>query len=308
LDLITYLSDAEPVFIGGMPKSGTTLLLSLLDSHPDILVFPEETKFLQRIATEPENSTLAYLLERTDCRYIAESMQSDDDAGVRDYTNFDGKAFRQAAKDYRAARSDLERSGRLLEAVIAGFGYTASIAPPKLWVEKTPLNEAGMDHAWKLWPAAKLIYMVRDPRDVFCSYNSKRRVRARSEMSVEDYQSMVRSSLIGWNQAVREAPLQSCLLRYEDLVTRPEREMRRIASFLRVPYRKTLVQPTRVGQTWGGNSMHNDGFAGISASSVGIFRTLPNDQVREIERVAAPMLQRFGYNFDSTSPAAQADL
>ena len=29
-----------PIFIGGMPKSGTTLLFSLLDGHPEVLTFP----------------------------------------------------------------------------------------------------------------------------------------------------------------------------------------------------------------------------------------------------------------------------
>lgn len=35
------------VIISGYPKSGTTLLQSLLDYHPQLLVFPEEMKYFK---------------------------------------------------------------------------------------------------------------------------------------------------------------------------------------------------------------------------------------------------------------------
>src|ERR1035438_7009281 len=38
------------LFLGGAPKSGTSLLLSLLDGHPDLVVLPEETHFLEERA------------------------------------------------------------------------------------------------------------------------------------------------------------------------------------------------------------------------------------------------------------------
>ena len=37
------------LLICGHPKSGTSLLLSLLDGHPDVLAFPEETKYFRAI-------------------------------------------------------------------------------------------------------------------------------------------------------------------------------------------------------------------------------------------------------------------
>jgi hypothetical protein len=35
-------------FIAGQAKSGTTLLVALLDSHPELLVLPEETAYFPR--------------------------------------------------------------------------------------------------------------------------------------------------------------------------------------------------------------------------------------------------------------------
>ena len=34
-----------PVYITGLMKSGTTLLLALLDGHPNILAYPDEPSF-----------------------------------------------------------------------------------------------------------------------------------------------------------------------------------------------------------------------------------------------------------------------
>jgi hypothetical protein len=39
----------KATFIAGYPKSGTTLLLSLLDNHPQLVVVPEETLFFDRV-------------------------------------------------------------------------------------------------------------------------------------------------------------------------------------------------------------------------------------------------------------------
>ena len=39
-------------FIAGQAKSGTTLLVALLDSHPELLVLPEETAYFPTVLTK----------------------------------------------------------------------------------------------------------------------------------------------------------------------------------------------------------------------------------------------------------------
>ncbi len=39
-------------FIAGPAKSGTTLLTSLLDAHPELLVLPEETAYFPTVLTK----------------------------------------------------------------------------------------------------------------------------------------------------------------------------------------------------------------------------------------------------------------
>jgi hypothetical protein len=300
-----YLKAARPVFICGPPKSGTTLLLSLLDAHPDILVFPEETKFVPRVMRERENANFAYLFERTDCRLLVRGKVGKE-AGRRDYRDFDGVAFRALCKQYRDAFPNgygLEDDARaLLESLVAAYGAVSGAPSPKIWIEKTPLSELGLLEVFALWPEAKAIYVVRDPRDVFCSYNAKRMERAREQMSVDEFEQMLQSSVSAWSRALKQHPLRCCLLRYEDLVLAPEREMRRIAAFLDVRYSELLLQPTRAGREWTGNSMHHDAFSGVSSESVGMFRqNVAPAQLAKIEKALHKMMLRFGY-----APEAQA--
>src|SRR5438128_164057 len=49
---------ASPVFVCGPARSGTTLLMRLLDSHPDLAVLPGETYFYQDLLLQRRLSWL----------------------------------------------------------------------------------------------------------------------------------------------------------------------------------------------------------------------------------------------------------
>jgi hypothetical protein len=296
-DTNNYLSHSRPAFICGLPKSGTTLLLSLLDWHSDILVFPEETKFLKQVVSDERHQSFAYLLGRTDCTLLVRRRFADE-AGERDYTDFDAKSFRSIAKAYRDhyAEAGMHPARALLEAIVTGYGIVAEQAAPRVWVEKTPLNEVHINEAFKLWPNARAIYLARDPRDVFYSYNAKRRLRGITEMGLDEFELMIMSSLKGWGRAVHKEPTSCFAIRYEDLVTEPEHELRRLAAFLGIPFLPSMLRPTRRGRIWTGNSMHGREFDTISTGSVGAYLTkLDPGVIRELESICARMMRRFGY-------------
>src|SRR5437762_13402213 len=51
--MISRLSfEQRACFIAGQAKSGTTLLVALLDNHPELLVLPEETAYFPTVLTE----------------------------------------------------------------------------------------------------------------------------------------------------------------------------------------------------------------------------------------------------------------
>src|SRR6202051_1425482 len=48
----TLRFDQPACFIAGQAKSGTTLLVALLDNHPELLVLPEETAYFPTVLTK----------------------------------------------------------------------------------------------------------------------------------------------------------------------------------------------------------------------------------------------------------------
>ena len=89
-------------------KSGTTLLLSLLDSHPQLVVLPEETFYLEDrrhyAALDSYQAKLRRLLEKTDLQLLAkgrfEPKRECPSSDARDYTRFDYQRFVALAEDF----------------------------------------------------------------------------------------------------------------------------------------------------------------------------------------------------------------
>ena len=134
-DLATWrqappLNEAAPVFLIGFPRSGTTLLDQILASHP-------------QITTLEERDTLVPL---------AEALF----ASGNDFERWPTLAV-----------DDIEqlRAG-YWERVAAGLRG----APMKsVFVDKQPLNAILLPLIYRLFPSAKILLAIRDPRDVLLS-------------------------------------------------------------------------------------------------------------------------------------------
>jgi hypothetical protein len=118
--------EPRPIFVVGCPRSGTTMLRQILDSHPSISCGPE-SRFLWglRVIEERNWPTLVgfglSLDEwRQNCRELFESFH-------RHYADSQGK---------------------------------------RRWADKSPDYALMLDWVNELYPEAQIIHIVRDPRDV----------------------------------------------------------------------------------------------------------------------------------------------
>jgi tetratricopeptide (TPR) repeat protein len=107
-----------PVFVLGMPRSGTTLTETVLATHPNI-------------AGMGERATAATLL-----RYV-----------LRDDLPFGIEEARQFAADYRADLHGMPEG-------------------PEFFIDKMPENYRLIGFLHMAFPQAKIVHLVRDPRDV----------------------------------------------------------------------------------------------------------------------------------------------
>jgi hypothetical protein len=268
------LFNQRGLFIGGCPKSGTTLLLSLLDSHPQLVVVPEETSYLEERlhyrALKTPQARLARLLEQTNLRLLAqgrfEPERECDSPDVRDYSHFDYSRFLKLAEQFvgAAENDDSLLFSEVLRAyaMVLGADWRNCVR----WVEKSTSNEDQLRTLNELFPTAKVIQVMRDPRAVFAS----RKKRLAAKGSYSKAHRLVRE----WNRnarlipRLRRDPSRFLILRYEELVKDPTAKLQEVCRFGGFEFRSQMLNPTRAGRQWEGNSSFQPSFQGINPATV----------------------------------------
>ena len=190
-------ADGEaPVFLVGFPRSGTTLLDQILSGHPRIVVL-EEKDTLQDL-----------------CGRYALS-----DAGMQ--------AFLGAGS--QALADDRRRYWRRVD------GYMPARPRERLFVDKLPLNTLFLPLLARLFPEARFVFALRDPRDVVLScfmqtfaLNEAMRHFLTLEGSAAFYAAVMEIGL----RSLAALPHRIHTVRYEDVVADTEGEARRLLGFL----------------------------------------------------------------------------
>ena len=255
-------TEPEAIFIVGVSRSGTTLLRRVLETS-------------DRIAIAQENHFLGHLVEREGARsYFRRLGDPADDATIRAIVEliYSGEyarrsRFRELSPFWRwliesVPRSEMER--RLLSAersergLLAAFmrAYADTRGRPVMG-EKTPAHLAYVETLLEWFPGGRVVHMLRDPRAIFVSERHRRRSHPRKPYSwlmkvplLFDAVMLVQTTVVWAGAARRHATLARLfpdryrMLRFEDLVQRPEEELRRLFGFLGVemPANPTDVQ------------------------------------------------------------------
>jgi hypothetical protein len=296
------MNPMTPVLLCGHPKSGTTLLVSLLDGHPDLLVFPEEMKFREVIARGNMEDKIAFLLNRSGAR-IPGLGEVNFPSGFRDYSSIDGEAY---LRDLKRRFSEAGSDEALFCAVFDNWmEYTGRCAAdrPLYMIEKTPGNEYLRDTFRAWFPGTRFIHIVRDPRDNFASYRRKQPGRHLLEFADD------------WRQSSRLALSRSdsedyLVIKYEDLVAASRDVMSRVSEFLGIDFAESLLTPTRYGTTWSGNSMFGDNKGAIHKNACGRYREhLKAGEIRTLERYLCSEMAKLGYlDGSAAQPRSLASL
>ncbi|MDX1437719.1 MAG: sulfotransferase [Anaerolineales bacterium] len=295
----------RPVFICGHPKSGTSLLRNVLDSHPELVVYPEETGFFRRYLPEVQGQALAEKISRADESLLhifqwnqAHPPEHQNGFPDRDYSKISYEAV-QDAFHARLTQEPVRHDGDLLSAAVLAYGSVVGQLGPQTrhWVEKSTYNErfAGQIYSW--WPEAVCIHIVRDPRDNYLSYQRKH-----PEWKAETFAT-------SWIQSTREGLRNSAryesyrILRYEDLVSEPQERLEELCEFLDIRFADSMQTPSRAGQAWPGNSMFDVSFQEIEASAAGRWKNaLTASEAGLLWQLAKTEMQALDYTWDGEVP------
>jgi hypothetical protein len=289
----------HPIFICGHPKAGTSLLRAVFDSHPQLVVYPEETIFFRRFAPAAEGLDLEAQLALAENQLIhifrwnrehpdpTQAGFPDRDYSAISYTDVRGAMRLLVQQQHR-------HLGDILSAAVLAYGQVTGQAGPerRAWVEKSPYNEFFTDMIFDWWPEARCVHILRDPRDNFASYRRKH-PNWQAEFFARNWR---RSTLAGISNQARYSRQRYLILRYEDLTRAPQEALQQLTSFLGIDWNPSLAAPTRAGEQWSGNSMFDDQFQGISAAPISRWKAeLSHSDAAVIEALTSPAFQQAGY-------------
>lgn len=196
----------SPVFIVGFPRSGTTLLQSLVATQ-NIYTFPETHYF----------------------NLVLSSIKTDGDKVDDDYVKIvssieERYPLSDEAKDcvwltLRKRNLDIKKLFEIL--VIDGLlkqGVLESDLSSVRWLEKTPSHAFKLQQISRYYPQAKFIYILRNPLDTFSSWRRVSHGWGQDAQPVEEYADLWLKLLRAAERFNKKTPSNLKFIRLEDLV------------------------------------------------------------------------------------------
>jgi len=283
-----------PVVVG-CPRSGTTLITVMLDSHPE-LAMPPETAFLPQMRTlegkaGPELCSAFFALVTTD-RWNASNWN---DIGI------DRDAYWRRLRELETF--SVTAGLRVL------YGMYADAAGKRLFGEKTPANTNWMPLIASLLPEARFIHIIRDPRDVVLSLG-RTSAGASVAQSAQSWVGMVSSA-----RAFASSGGPYHELRYEELLREPERRVRDACAFLGLDYTDRMLDYRASGARHIGHlgdrllpngvarvpralraRLHENLTRPLQTDRAGAWRSeMSAADRRTVETIAGPLMRELGY-------------
>ena len=228
------------IFVGGSPRSGTTLVQNILDSHTDVLGGPE---FLH----------------------------------LPDFVRLRNQVHSSIRRDYISIMCSYEdidtQIRRTVEEILLSF---ADKHEAKILSEKTPENVLVFSALAEIFPTTKFLNVVRDPRAVVSSL-LKVGARAREkDVSSAPYTQSVFAAIDKVRQCVRAGfkahaahPERVKTIVYEELIESPASVIEEVCEFLGIEWQPDMVEPgskshlgeqaitVKSGEVWYDKSSYN---------------------------------------------------
>jgi hypothetical protein len=214
-------------FVCGAPKSGTTWLQRILDAHPEV-VCSGEGHFISRFSRPAAEVINAYNRELSlEAKLVYE--------GRPYYAGVDQEEFDDLVRGFI-----LRRLSRRAESQTGWMG------------DKTPAYFRQLNFLHRLFPAARIIHIVRDPRDVAVSrmaFSRRAGVEEACTPGSESHRLALHGALKTWTEAVTAVdafaakhPGLTHEVRYRDLYDDPLGEAARLFGFLGAPNPPVLME------------------------------------------------------------------
>jgi hypothetical protein len=204
------------IFLIGAPRSGTTMLQSLLASHPSIISFPE-TKFFHYLLYDQFSQSLPKRLEK----FFVDELKRP-----------------ELLKNWSGGQSDLDKA----HCFIKILDELAEEQEKCIWLEKTPEHIYFIDYLENLLPNALFIHILRNGIDVIASMYEANRKSPEAwggiwnlDFCIKRWQEAISIS----NQYVEKD--NHLLIKYEQILENPKINLSKICDFIQIDFNDLML-------------------------------------------------------------------
>lgn len=248
-------SELPMVFILSKGRSGTTLLQTMLDSHPEI-VAPLESRFIAHFYHKYGRRTHWTKVQKDE--FIGDVLS---EMKIAYFWELDVSCLTERIHQLPECTS----YGALCKQVYASRTSPFQKEAPRVIIDKNPIYSVLIPIIRKVYPEARFIQVVRDYRANVSSYAKFQPNKS------------IRNLGYKWNlynakieKFKKSHPNKFYSMRYEDLVEQPERIMKEILNFLNIPFHPAVLHYQK----------------DMEASYQGYLDRAPSDKIREIRKQA----------------------
>ena len=256
-------SRQKHIFIIGAPRSGTTLLKSILCAHPSFKgVTCETTGFFN------------YLNLFDKDRYIV----------LEKYDRFD---WREIYKIANNSKDIVNFFDNFCAAFLKKFNKIRFVEK----INSITLNR--VDFLIKHFPESQFIHISRDGRDCYCS--AHRHPNVPQAKSLGKFARYWRNCI---NSRLKAGNITNIYdIQYEKLTSNPEQEIKKIIDFLGEIYYPNLIEPHSYGKSFLRQFAHHQNLSQpINNSSQGRWKKeLNTDEIEQFHKIAGKQLEKLGY-------------
>ncbi|RJP68696.1 MAG: sulfotransferase [Candidatus Abyssobacteria bacterium SURF_17] len=245
---------APLIFIVGNPRSGTTMMAKMLGKHPLVYAVPRELHFFEKLWAPEDRERMLTVEQAVDLTARLLSNANN--------TVFSQGKHERFEEEARTIVGEVNEENHYPAMIYEAFlKHAARKSGRPIVCEKTPAYVYYIPEILSLFPEAKVVNMVRDPRDVLLSqkHRWKRRYLGNRELPLGstirawfNYSPVWTSRL--WNAATTTASRfidgkRVHSVKFEDVLENPEAELQKVCEFLRIPYAESMLSVPMAGSS-----------------------------------------------------------
>lgn len=235
--MISTLSQ-NPLFIIGSPRSGTSLLRLIMTSHTQVLIPPEcgfitwlHNKYGSWCSSDSNDSIRleCFLDDLFECKKMDTWMMNREDVKKQILINHPSTYSELCSIIYLSYAISTERDFQL-------------------WGDKNNFYLNHLDELHSLYDNARFLHIVRDGRDVACSYREVMSGKTDSpyapklETNISDISIEWSNNVLKIDSFMTKLPIDRAMtIKYEDLVSDPENIINSVCRWLSIPFEASMI-------------------------------------------------------------------